>query len=161
MQHHPGEDGAQICKQKLCFRNLQLSQPHRGDTTPHTMLWEESSFLELCLFSPDPSPFNTYDCSSSSQTHSLAHSHGRHRRQRLPAKARRKGSCWLEVRQGKCLLHRGKAIATWNKDHRSKVPDPSPVRSRLWHLTEIFAVPRTKDSVTPKFSSNYRYLNVL
>lgn len=54
-------------------------------------------------------------------------------------------------RQGKCLLHRGKAAATLNKDHRSKVPNPGPVRPRLWHWTETFAVPRTKNSVTPDF----------
>lgn len=97
------------------------------DTTPCTMPWGESSFLGLRLFSPDPSPFNTYACSCSSQTRSLAHSHGRHRRQRLPAIARRKSSCWQEFRQGKGLLYGGKADATWNKDHRSKVPDPSPM----------------------------------
>lgn len=37
-------------------------------------------------------------------------------------------------RQGKCLLHRGKAAATRNKDHRSKVPNPGPVRPRLQDL---------------------------
>lgn len=73
----------------------------------------------------------------------------------------KKGSCWHEVRQEKRLLHRGKAAATLNKDHRSRVPDPSPVRSRLWHLTETFAVPRTKNLVIPNFSSNYMYHNVL
>lgn len=131
------------------------------DTAPHTMPWEESSFWGLCLFSPDPSPSNTQDCSCSSQTCSLAHPHGRYRRQRLLAKTRRKGSCWHEFRQGKCLLHRAKAAATWNKDHRSKVPDLSPVRSKLWHLTETFAVPKPKNLVIPNFSSNYKYLNVL
>lgn len=73
----------------------------------------------------------------------------------------KKGSCWHEVRQGKHLLHMGKVAATRNNDQRSKVPDPSPVGLRVWHLTETFAVPRTKKSVTPNFSSNYRYLNVL